>query len=53
MLGQCQHANNEVLPTTPTITQRWPNDCWLSGVPVRFVESSKSLSEESLGFKPN
>ena len=21
MLNQCQHANNDVLPTTPTITQ--------------------------------
>ena len=26
MLGQWQHANNDMLPTTPTITQRWPND---------------------------
>ena len=33
MLGQCQHAINDVLPTTPTITQRWPNDCLLSGMP--------------------
>ena len=24
-----QHANNEVLPATPTITQRWPNNCLL------------------------
>ena len=31
MLGQCQHANNDVLPITPTNNQRWPNDCLLSG----------------------
>ena len=31
MLGQCQHANNDVLPTTTTITKRWPSDCLLSG----------------------
>ena len=31
MLDKCQKANNNVLPTTPTITQRWRNDCLLSG----------------------
>ena len=35
MLGQCQRANNDVLPTTPSITQRWPNDCLLSGLTSR------------------
>ena len=30
VLGQGQHANNDVLPTTPTITQRWSNVCLLS-----------------------
>ena len=40
MLGQCQHANNDVLPTTPnnqqpttpTITQHWPDDCLQYGL---------------------
>ena len=31
MLGQCQDGNNDVLPTTLTITQRWPIDMMLSG----------------------
>ena len=31
MLDKCQKANNELLPTTPTITQRWRNYCLLSG----------------------
>ena len=31
MLERCQKTNNNVLPTTPTITQRWRNDCLLSG----------------------
>ena len=31
MFGQCQHANNDLLPVTPTISQRWLNDCLLSG----------------------
>ena len=26
MLDRCNYANIDVLPTTPTITQRWPND---------------------------
>ena len=33
MLVQCQHANNDVLPTTLTIAQRWPNDWLLSRKP--------------------
>ena len=37
MLGQCQHANNNVLPTTLSITQRWPNDCLLSGVVLQTL----------------
>ena len=32
MFGQCQHANDDVLPTTPTITQRWPSNWFLSGI---------------------
>ena len=32
MFGQCQHANNDVFPTTTTITQRWPTDCLLPGM---------------------
>ena len=33
VLVQCQHANNDVLPTTLTIAQRWPNDWLLSRKP--------------------
>lgn len=33
MMSQCQHANREVLSTTPFYnTQRWPNICLLSGL---------------------
>ena len=32
VLGQCQHANKDVLPTTSTITQHCLNDCLLSGL---------------------
>ena len=45
LLGQCQHANNDVLPTTPTITQRWPNDCLLSGYALHsFQRVNKNIS---------
>lgn len=30
MLDRCQKDNNDVLPTTQTITQRWRNDWLLS-----------------------
>ena len=37
-LGQCQYVKNNVLPITPTITQRWLNDCLLSGNMVNKTE---------------
>ena len=46
VLGPCQHANNDVLPTTSTITQRYPNDCMLSGYKPNLNLHLRSLSKD-------
>ena len=50
ILGQCQHANNDVLPTTPTITQCWPNDCLLSGITCTVIYTVNKKFRASLGW---
>lgn len=42
MLGQCQNANNDVLPSTPTSTKRWRNDLLLSGMFCLFLQKQKN-----------
>ena len=49
MLVQCQHANNNVLPTTPTITQRLPYDCLLSGFCLCY-EDLTLLTQKDVGL---
>ena len=49
MLGQCQHAN-DVLPTTPTITQHWPNNCLLSGSANLFRRVCSVMRIDLLDF---
>ena len=39
MFGQCQHANTDMLPTTPTITQRWSIDCFLAKKKMVLAQS--------------
>ena len=45
-----QHANNDVLPTTPTITQLWPDHCFLYGLTLKYrqnIGANKSVAMQS------
>ena len=53
MLSQCQHANNILFPTTPTITKCGAIDCLLSGVGLIIIYNTYTYIPDCKNQKEN